>query len=270
VVLYERVYADPLFGLATFAVFQCPVRGTVFNFQVPPYWKNVSKNPSDEPFDEETELRPRGVAFVQRMLRWLGNEDFVVSKATRLEHSDMLQEYLQAKRDIREDLQMKQKIPLPRGKQAWDMVMPRDKMLEFEAEPQVSGSAFSVENFEQDINEVFLWAPVELTAKDELPKIREAVGKARQSCTLFTSALDALEKRTSANKRSKLLPSNQEQGLLLCRAVCGELAIGRTEQLATGADSEVTDLGNGNYCFRLMHPGGRQLYPEIFARLRRS
>jgi len=251
VILYERVYADVKFGYASFAV----LRGSgdaKFHFQVPPYWNNFSKNPAEERFDEETQLRRRGDVFVQRMLRWtLGVEDLDMSQTTRLENSDMLREYLQAKRQIRDDLEEKCMIP-PRER-AWELVMPDEKLDEFEAEGQVCG--FSLQHFDHDINEVFLWAPVELTANNELPGIREAADRAKQSCALFTNARDVLETcRPTAEK---------EHGILLCRAVCGQLAIGST---ATGADSEATDLGSGRWRVRLQ--GGSQIYPEIYARFR--
>jgi len=264
VILYERVYADPLFGYASFAVLRGPVGGPVFHFQVPPYWNNFSKNPSEDSFDEEIAVRPRMVVFLQWMLRWLGIDDVEVSKATRLENSDMLRQYVQAKQQIREDLQAKLMNPPPES--AWALTMPDDKLREFEAEGQVCG--FSRQNFQLDINEVLLWAPVVLTANNELPGIREAADGARQSCTLLSHARDALETcRSTAEK---------EKGLLLCRAVCGDLAIegvrAESFEQATGspassADSEVTGLGNGNWCFKLKL-GGCQLYPELFARVR--
>jgi len=253
VVLYERKYRDPLYGCPTSAVLRGLGGGPVFNFQVPPYWKNFNKNPSKEPFDEETSLRPRGVAFVKRMLLWLGIGSLEVSSVTRLENSDMLQQYVQAKIKIREALTEKGMIPPPES--AWKLVMPDDRLLQFEFEGQACG--FSLQNFERDINEVFLWAPVQLNANGELPTVREAAEGARRSCTLLTNAQHVLDQYGQT--------AQKEYGLLLCRAVCGELATGGS---ATDADSEVTDLGNSNWCVNLMHPGGCQVYPEILLALR--
>jgi len=253
VVLYERVYADAEYGYASFAVLRGPSSAAVFSFQVPPYWNNFSKNPSEELFDEETLLRPRGVAFVQRMMCWLGIGSPDVSSATRLENSDVLQEYVQTKRKIRETLEEKGRLPPPES--AWKLVLPDERLHEFELESQACG--FSLQHFEQDVNEVFLWAPVQLNANGELPSIREAAERTRQTCTLLTNAREALDQSGQT--------AQKEQGLLLCRAVCGELAM---EGSATGADSKVTDLGDGKWCFELMHPGGYQVYPEILACLR--
>jgi len=256
VVLYERIYADPSFGLPSARALRPAGCTVAFHFQVPSYWANFHKNPETEPFNEDHDVRPRGVRLLQRSLQLItGMQNMLILSARRLEHSGMLQDYVAVKTFIR--------CRTP-GVSQPGLV----KTLLLTAEQYKAWcaaglqNAFSQDIVEHDINEVYLWAGVPPGPDGKAVDIRAAAALARRCRLLFGNPLDALAYAPAAR--------DGHRSLLLCRAVCGELSSGEAHRkpadcLVTAASPsrEATTSGRAmGYRFNMLH-GDRQIYPEI-------
>merc|ERR1711971_582619 len=91
--------------------------------------------------------------------------------------------------------------------------------------------AFNLENVEEDINEVYLWAAVDPMEDGPWPLIRTAAALARRG-RLFLNPIDALR---SASR----MDESGQRALFLCRAVCGEISC-HGDAAVRDADSEVS------------------------------
>jgi len=174
VIFYERVYGDPALGVPRMQALSCSsvAREEGFQFQVPSYWVNFHKNPNIESFDEEHPMRPRGVDLLQHTLRlFSGSPNLMLVQVTRLEHSTTLCQYVNFK------LQVLAKGVSKPGT-ALRAVLSEDQYRAFTA--AASQKAFSMENIDGDVNEVYLWAACSpMMPTGQLPPIRAAAGAVR-------------------------------------------------------------------------------------------
>jgi len=268
VILYERVYQDPAFGLSRLRVSGprpsppgmsgdgegVAAQGEVLHFQVPSYWNNFHKNPDRESFDEETVVRPRGYMLIQRTLRLLsGSEGLTLLQATRLENSVMLQEYVAVKLLIR-----KRDLGISNPGLASKLVLSAEQSRAFLSAGLQN--AFSPENIEEDINEVYVWAGVPLTADGQIPDIRSAAAVVMSGRHFFGNPADAMHHAPAL--------ADGRRAVFLCRVVCGEIRqrLHSTEvstEVGADADTLVSTTGIG-HAFTMLF-GDTQVYPEMLA-----
>jgi len=255
VILYERVYADPSFGVPRIWASHPRQQRDVLHFQVPSYWVNFHKNPDREPFDEEYPLRPRAFDLIQYVLRLItGSEHLCLLQASRYESSAMLQEYVALKLAVRARGVSRPKLAselVLSGRQFRSLISAGFK------------SAWSRENIEEDINETYLWAMVPTTTAGSPLDVRSAAAVVRGGGALFGNPADALHGSLSCGSC---------QALLLCRVVCGEMHVSPDESpgaaQAAAANSVVTThrepppAAREYLAFRML-TGPCQIYPEM-------
>jgi len=213
VIFYERIYDNPAFGVPRMRSMSqssqsLSLRQEAFQFQVPSYFVNFHKNPHCEHFDEDHPLRPRGGDLLQQTIRILSDKpNLRLVQASRLEHSGMLCDYVNLKLAIKK-----------RGVSEPGTAL-RAVLTEYQYKCFIlaaSRRAFSVENIDGDINEVYLWAGVAPLPSGQLPGIRLAASAVRQSRMFFGNPGDAL-------RHTPVTPDGLK-ALFLCRVVCGEIA----------------------------------------------
>jgi len=257
VIFYERIYRDPRFGLPRFLALHPNPQRQVLHFQVPSYWVNFHKNPNKESFDEEHELRPRALRLVLRGLQLLSGgvlvgEGLRLIRATRYESSALLREYVSVKVHIQE-----RKGTYGSGVSnpglALKMVFggSAERLRDYMATARKS--AWSPENIDNDINEIYLWALVPMTVEGRVPNISAAVQLVRQSRLLFSNPVDALRSLPNAGRG--------QRALFLCRALCGEMAISKNETPGRFLGDSVAFAHAVG--FRVWLSGERQIYPEM-------
>jgi hypothetical protein len=254
VVFYERVYTDPTFGVPRM---RSILGASTFQFQVPSYFVNFHKNPHTESFDEEVPLRPRGMDLLQHTLRIMsGKPELQLVRATRLEHSGMLCEYVNLK------LWVKGRGVSNPGA-AMKAVLSEDLFKSFAS--AAAKSFFSLDNTDRDVNEVYLWAGVAPTSDGQLHSIRAAAAAVRNCLTFFGNPRDALENTAST--------ADGRKSLLLCRAVCGEIHQQESHTRSGHDTILVTATRPAAACHHYRPPcnyfmlrlGAAQIYPEMMA-----
>lgn len=245
-VLYERIYADRTFGVPHLR----ELSGGGFSFQVPSYFFNFHKDPNIEAFLEVHPLRPRGMKMLQATLRLLCGRDGLSLKADRLEDSRMLLEYVAYKEALR------RRLPGISNPGRAQLELFTSKQLDFIRKAGVA-NAFVIENVERDLNEVYLWAPVDpevlRAAPSKVERVGLAAGYVRSRGDFYTSPQGAMRVATSGGPDSAA-PS---QILFLCRAVCGQIRDGTTERV----DSCIIPGDPAMKQFKLTCP--QQVYPEM-------
>lgn len=261
VIFYERVYSDPRFGLPRFLALHADLQRHVLHFQVPSYWVNFHKNPHKETFEEEHELRPRAKRLVLRGLELLSGgvlvgEGLRLIRATRYESSALLCAYVSLKISIQQR----------RGGDGTGVSNPGMALkMVFEASEEryrdymtsARKSAWSQENIDTAINEIYLWALVPMTREGRLPNISAAVQLVRSGRLLFSNPVDAL--------RSGGRAGCGRQALFLCRALCGEMAFSQNASPGHFRGDSVAFAQGLGQCggFRFCVTVERQIYPEM-------
>jgi len=231
--------------------------GRNFQFQVPSYWCNFHKNPRSEPFEQECPLRPRGAELLERTIWALsGNPRLRVVQASRLESSRRLCNLVDFK------VQRRQLGALHDPGSALRSLTSEQK---FQALLEASQQcAFSLENIDNDLNEIFLWAVLwaPLLLDGSLPNINQlADDVSKTSVFFFQNPGDAW-----FCAKAKCPMADARKILFLCRVVCGDM--GREEIPA--CDSIVKSLtfdGRTYHRYLQVQSSEHQIYPEMMISL---
>ncbi|CAE7488322.1 Tnks [Symbiodinium pilosum] len=218
VVLYTRVYASD----APETVER--LTKDLYHLQLPVYWANCHKDPVHQPFHEQFLVARYTVTLLQELATacFKGTGTIEVTRAKRIENSQVWQKYVQRKRALVKEIQ---KRPGIKFQTARDLDNTNGEILTFSflSNRDSTEECVSITNLEEPLNEHLLWHG---TSKEAAEKIAESdfkipVGKDMKHAARFGNGAYLAEDLEKSLTYAE--PTNDgTRVVLLCRTLCGD------------------------------------------------